>query len=46
MVISVEELERLTQLAPKQPFLDFMEGLALSVINLDREDDRGRDAEL
>ncbi|WEZ84253.1 type II toxin-antitoxin system Phd/YefM family antitoxin [Rhizobium sp. 32-5/1] len=46
VVISVEELDRLTRPAPKEPFLDFMEGLALSEIRLEREDDRGRDPDL
>lgn len=46
VVISVEELERLTKAAPKKPFVEFMESLGLEKLALDREVDRGRDTEL
>jgi prevent-host-death family protein len=46
VIISTEELARLTRAAPKESFLDFMEGLALSELDLDRDEDRGRDVTL
>ncbi|CZT34336.1 type II toxin-antitoxin system Phd/YefM family antitoxin [Rhizobium sp. 9140] len=48
VVISVEEHERLTGSQPRQSFLEFMEGLGHHGFDLDieREDDRGRDVEL
>ena len=46
VIISTEELERLTRAAPKEAFVDFMESLALSELDLDRDDDRGRDVTL
>ena len=45
-VISSEELERLSRPAPKTSLIDFMEGLGLEDLNLDRDADRGRDVEL
>lgn len=46
VIISVEELEALTKAEPKKPFVTFMESLALGEIDLEREADYGRDAEL
>jgi prevent-host-death family protein len=48
VVISVEEHERLTGSRPRQSFVEFMAGLGLHGVDLDleREDDRGRDVEL
>ena len=46
VVISIEELARLTQPAPEKPLVEFMESLSLGTFPLDREDDRGRDVEL
>lgn len=46
VVISTEELERLTRAAPKKPFVEFMEGLGLDTLELEREADRGRDIDL
>lgn len=46
VVMSVEEFERLVPDEPRLPFLQFMEGLHLEGLSLDREVDRGRDVEL
>ncbi|NSY16353.1 type II toxin-antitoxin system Phd/YefM family antitoxin [Neorhizobium sp. AL 9.2.2] len=46
VVISSEELERLSRPAPKTSLIDFLEGLGLEDLNLDRDADRGRDVEL
>jgi prevent-host-death family protein len=46
VVISTEELERLSKPAPSKPFVDFMEGLGLEALDLERDTDRGRDVEL
>lgn len=46
VVMSVEEFERLVPDKPRLPFLQFMEGLQLEGLSLDREVDRGRDIEL
>ncbi|KQQ73839.1 prevent-host-death protein [Rhizobium sp. Leaf321] len=46
VVISSEELERLSRPAPKTSLIDFMEGLGLEDLNLDRGADRERDVEL
>ncbi|MDR6815650.1 prevent-host-death family protein [Neorhizobium sp. 2083] len=46
VVISTEELERLTRAAPRKPFVEFMEGLGLDTLELEREADRGRDIDL
>jgi len=46
VVISSEELERLRKPAPKTSLIDFMEGLGLEDLNLDRGADRERDVEL
>jgi prevent-host-death family protein len=46
VVICSEELERLSRPAPKTSLIDFMEGLGLEDLNLDRDADRGRDVEL
>jgi prevent-host-death family protein len=45
-VISIEELERLTGRETLEPFVDFMESLALDDLTLEREGDRGRDLSL
>ena len=48
VIISVEEHERLTGSQPRRSFVEFMEGLGLhgADLDLEREDDRGRDVEL
>lgn len=46
VVMSVEEFDRLVPAKPRAPFLEFMEGLHLGGLDLDRETDRGRDVEL
>ncbi|WP_037087660.1 type II toxin-antitoxin system Phd/YefM family antitoxin [Neorhizobium vignae] len=46
VVISTEELERLTRATPKKSFVEFMEGLGLDTLEPEREADRGRDIEL
>jgi antitoxin Phd len=46
VVMSVEEFDRLVPEKPRLPFLQFMESLHLDGLNLEREMDRGRDAEL
>jgi prevent-host-death family protein len=46
VVMSVEEFERLVPAKPRPPFVQFMESLHLEGLDLEREVDRGRDAEL
>ena len=46
VVMSVEEFERLAPEAPRPPFMQFMESLHLDGLDLEREPDHGRDAEL
>ncbi|NNG73005.1 type II toxin-antitoxin system Phd/YefM family antitoxin [Rhizobium laguerreae] len=46
VVISAEELDQLTKAEPKKPFVAFMESLDLKELDLEREADYGRDAEL
>ncbi|CDZ31526.1 Prevent-host-death family protein [Neorhizobium galegae bv. officinalis] len=46
VVISTEELERLTRAEPEKSFVEFMEGLGLDTLELEREADRGRDIDL
>lgn len=46
VVMSVEEFERLVPNKPRPPFLQFMEGLHLEGLSLEREVDRGRDIKL
>lgn len=46
VVMSVEEFERLVPQKPRPPFVEFMEGLHLDGLDLERETDRGRDVEL
>ena len=46
VVMSVEEFESLMPEKPRQPFLQFMEGLHLEGLDLEREVDHGREAEL
>ncbi len=46
VVMSVEEFERLVPQEPKVPFVQFMEGLLLHGLDLEREPDHGRDVEL
>lgn len=46
VVISTEELRRLTKPAHQKPFMEFMEGLGLEGLDLQREPDHGRDVEL
>jgi prevent-host-death family protein len=46
VIISVEELRKLTTPSPKKPFVEFMEGLGLDKLDLQREPDHGRDIEL
>ena len=46
VIISTEELEKLTKPTPRKPFLQFMEGLSLDTLPVEREADNGRDVEL
>jgi antitoxin Phd len=46
VVMSAEEFDRLVPPAPRKPFVEFMESLHLGGLDLEREPDRGRDAEL
>ncbi|WJH39116.1 type II toxin-antitoxin system Phd/YefM family antitoxin [Aliirhizobium terrae] len=46
VIISTEELERLSKPAPQKPFVEFMESLGLDTLDIERSDDRGRDVEL
>ncbi|WP_111561806.1 type II toxin-antitoxin system Phd/YefM family antitoxin [Rhizobium sp.] len=46
VVISAEELDRLMQAAPRKPLVEFLEGLALDGLTLERERDEGRDVTL
>lgn len=46
VVMSAEEFERLNPRKPQAPFIEFMEGLHLNGLELEREVDRGRDVEL
>jgi antitoxin Phd len=46
VVLSVEEFDRLAPEKPRAPFVAFMESLHLDGLDLEREMDRGRDAEL
>jgi prevent-host-death family protein len=43
VVMSVEELERLCPSQPQAPLVAFMEGLRLANLDLEREQDRGRE---
>ena len=45
-VISTEELERLTKPSPRKPLVEFLEGLGLEGLEIEREMDLGRDIEL
>ncbi|MEB2846872.1 type II toxin-antitoxin system prevent-host-death family antitoxin [Rhizobiales bacterium RZME27] len=46
VIISTEELAKLTQPKPEKPLVEFMESLGLHTLNITRDDDRGRDVEL
>lgn len=46
VVMSVEEFDRLVPDTPKVPFVQFMESLHLDELDVTREPDFGRDAEL
>ena len=46
VVMSVEELERLSPTAPRPPLVPFLETLKLGDLDLDREQDHGRDVSL
>lgn len=46
VVISVEEFNRLAPAEPRAPLVQFLESLPLAGLDLERERDRGRDAEL
>jgi len=46
VVVSAEELERLLPEKRRLPFVRFMESLYVEGLDLSREPDRGRDAEL
>jgi prevent-host-death family protein len=46
VVMSVEELERLRPTTPRKPLVAFLETLKLSDLDLEREQDRGRDVTL
>ncbi len=43
VVISAKDYERLKNAGKRQPLVDFMAGLGLDGLDLNREDDRGRD---
>jgi len=44
--MSSDEFERLTAAGPTVPFVTFMESLDLPDLDIERENDRGRDVEL
>ncbi len=46
VIISVEEFERLTPAEPRVPFVTFMEALHFGGLDIERDDDLGRDVEL
>lgn len=46
VVMSIEELERLRPTQQPQPLIDFLEALNLGELNLDRDEDHGRDVVL
>jgi prevent-host-death family protein len=46
VVISTEELEKLAKIETRTPFVEFMEGLGLDKLDLERDLDRGREIEL
>ncbi len=46
VVMSIEELERLLPTAPKTPLVNFLEGLKLDGLDLEREPDHGREVKL
>lgn len=46
VVMSVDELERLRPTRPRPPLVAFLEALNLGDLDLDREQDRGRDVVL
>lgn len=46
VVMSVEQFDRLAPEKPRAGFLEFMESLHLGGLDLEREPDRGRDAEI
>jgi prevent-host-death family protein len=45
-VISVDELARLVNAQPQAPLIEFLEGLHLHELDLERASDTGRDVEL
>jgi antitoxin Phd len=46
VVMSVEELERLSPSPPRKPLVSFLEGLKLDGLDLVRDTDHGREVEL
>ena len=46
VIISTDEYQRLTGAGPATSLVDFMEGLGLDGLELERDVDRGRDVEL
>ncbi len=46
VVISTEELKKLTKIETRAPFVEFMEGLGLDKLPLERDVDRGREIDL
>ncbi|MDL2401790.1 type II toxin-antitoxin system Phd/YefM family antitoxin [Rhizobium mayense] len=46
VIMSVEDYDRLAPAKPRLPFVEFMESLSLSELNVERENDSGRDVEL
>lgn len=46
VVMSIEELERLSPKVPRVPLLQFLEGLHLDGLEVARERDHGRDVDL
>ncbi|MFT4184344.1 MAG: type II toxin-antitoxin system Phd/YefM family antitoxin [Rhizobium sp.] len=46
VIMSVEDYDRLVPAKPRLPFVEFMESLSLSELDVERESDTGRDVEL
>lgn len=46
VVMSIEELERLRPTQQPQPLIEYLEALNLGELNLDRDEDHGRDVVL
>jgi antitoxin Phd len=46
VIISARDYNRLKNAGKRQPLVDFLQGLGLDGLKLDRDNDRGRDIEL